>query len=202
MGGIIGGLLLSLLVAWVAYRVSRKSQLVATINFTVMMGLACLTVMARPGLQRSTNQVVTPPAALPAVTSFGGFQFEIPAGWTRVEPDGDKTRAMLLLNGTAWNTAEGMLKVDVGKPVLPTARQTAQSFAGTDGRVFPTPVSLDGIEGIRVETPSSDMSRPHVAVVVFRDERVYLIMAAAVKGADISKAFDQVIKTWRWNNPG
>ena len=105
---------------------------------------------------------------------------------------------MLLLNATAWNKAEGMLKVDVGKPSLPTARQMADALAGKDGRVLEGMVSLDGSEGIRVETPSSDMSRPRFAMVIFRDEKVYLIMAAGRKGVDVSGAFNQVLRTWRW----
>ena len=134
----------------------------------------------------------------PALTSFGAFLFEIPIGWTRVQPDREKTAAMILLNGTTWDRADGMLKVDVGKPALATARQTAEALAGKDGRVLPEPVSLDGVEGIRVETTSTDMSRPRFAVVMYRDDKFYLVMAASARGTDVSGAFDQVLKTWRW----
>src|SRR4029078_12260533 len=94
----------------------------------------------------------------------------------------------------------GVMKVDFGKPSLPTARELAERLAGNDGSFFPDPVSIDRTEGIRVKIPSTDLSRPRFAVVVFRDQKTYLIMAAAVYGVDISEAFDQVLRSWRWND--
>src|SRR4051794_28133236 len=79
-------------------------------------------------------QAQTPPADKTVSTSktesFGEFRFEIPAGWSRVQPDKDKTVAMLLLNGTVWNNADGMCMVDVGKPAFPNAKEMAMKLAG------------------------------------------------------------------------
>ena len=61
--------------------------------------------------------------------------------------------------------------------------------------MFADPVQVDGTEGIKVETTSKDLSRPKFAVVVFRDEKVYLIMAAQKPGTDVSQAFDEVVKS-------
>ena len=191
MGHILGALLVALVVAWVAFRIGKRSQLSATIVFSVVVGISCLSVLA-------ASRRGQPPAPLTGPASFGAFQFEVPAGWKSVPPDRAKTMAILLLNGTARNEPDGMLKVDVAKPAFPTAREVADVLAGNDGRVSQDPVSLDGIEGVRVDTSSTDMSRPRFAVVVFRDEMAYLIMAAGANGADVSKAFDQVLKTWRW----
>ena len=198
IGHILGGLLVSFAIAWVTYRVGRRSQFAATIAFSITIGLSCLTVLAMS--QQQPNRVITPSSTTPTMTSFGDFGFEIPAGWTRDQPDQKKTMAMILLNGAAWNAAEAMLKVDVGVPSFPTARELAEALAGKDGRVYQDPVSIGGSDGIRVEIPSTNLLRPRFAVVVFRDEKVYLIMAATAKGSDISGAFDQVLKTWRWND--
>jgi hypothetical protein len=137
-----------------------------------------------------------------ARTSFGDFEFLIPAKWASVKPDRPKTVAMLLLNGTTWNNADGMIKVDVGKPAASSAKALAAVLAGNDGKVDGNLVSVDGSEGIKVETPSTDMSRPKYAVVIFRGQKAYLIMAAQKRGTDVSEAMDEVIKTWRWTKGG
>jgi hypothetical protein len=134
----------------------------------------------------------------PARTSFGAFEFAIPSGWASIKPDREKTAAMLLLNGTAANNADAMVKVDVGKPAAPTAKDLAKALAGKDGKVYPDPVSVDGTDGIKVETKSTDMSRPKLAIVIFRDEKVYLLMAAEKQGSHVSDAVDQIVKTWKW----
>jgi hypothetical protein len=126
---------------------------------------------------------------------FDGFEFEVPAGWKRVSPERTKTKAMILLNGSAWDNSDGMLKVDVGKPSLPTAQETARAFAGNDG----VHISIDGQDAIRLSIAGADMSAPQQAVVVYRDERVYLLMASGTKNADITQAMDEVIKSWHWS---
>jgi len=134
----------------------------------------------------------------PAKTSFGAFEFAVPAKWSRVKPDREKTAAMLLLNGTAWNNADAMIKVDVGKPTAPSATELAKALAGKDGQVYPNPVPLDGSDGIKVETTSTDISRPKFAIVVFRGEKAYLIMAVGKSGTNLSDALDKITKSWKW----
>ena len=134
----------------------------------------------------------------PATTSFGDFEFAIPAKWSRVEPDRGKTAAMLLLNGTRWDNADAMIKVDVGKPAKSSARELAKALAGKDGKVDPDPVSVDGTEGIKFENTSTDMSRPKAGIVIFRDKKAYLVMAAQQRGTDVSDALEQITKSWKW----
>ena len=87
--------------------------------------------------------------------------------------------------------------VDVGKPIG-SAKELAQSLAGKDGKVYPDKVAVDGVDGIKVESTSDNMSRPKYAVVVFRDSKVYLIMAAQLPGTNVSGVLDQVVKSWKW----
>jgi hypothetical protein len=135
----------------------------------------------------------------PARTSFGAFEFAIPSKWSRVEPPGAKTAAMLLLNGSAWNNADAMIKVDFGKPAAPTPQALAKALAGKDGKVSPDPVLVDGEKGVKVETTSTDMSRPKVAVIVYRNGTAYLIMGAEKNGSAVSGALDEVVKSWKWS---
>jgi len=199
VGQIIGGLIIPFIIAWIAYRVGRRSQLAGTIAFSVVLALGCLGTVGR-SLPPRPGEAEAQPVTAPTMTSFADFGFEIPAGWAKAEPDTPHTVAEILHGGAVWHQADGMLKVDFGKPVLPTPRELAQSLAGEDGHVLPNPILLDGIEAFRVETSSKDMSRPCLAVVVIRGGKFYAIMAAATRGADVSAAFDQVLKSWRWSN--
>jgi hypothetical protein len=203
MGGCITGIALPLLPAWIAYRLFRRSSLAGTLVFTLGICFFSLVLLVRFAVDRIKSlqpQMSTVPAAtVPVITSFGDFRFEIPAGWQMLEPEMGKTKASLLRIRPNSQLPEGLLKVDVGKPVGPNALKTAQTLAGADGRVLPDRISLDGVEAIRVETPSKDFSRPHLAAVAIRDGRLYLVMAAAENGSDITDAFDHVVKTWHWN---
>jgi len=192
--------LLVLLIGWIVYRVWGQSQLARTITFAVLMSAMALLGAGGALVSPAPRTVLAPPSDEPVATAFGAFEFEVPAGWTRVQPDVDKTKAMLMLNPNLSTGADGVLKVDVGRPTLPTAEQIAQSTAGQDGRVLPNSVLLDGAEGLRVETTATDLSSPRLVVVVLRGRRVYLIMAGARGETDVAGAFDHVLKTWRWRD--
>ena len=161
--------------------------------FTIVSALMCLSVI-RGAAMRQAN---APYAS--ATISLEDFTFEVPQGWQRGKSDREKTQALLV--ELAGGAIAGMIQVDVGKPALPTATDTARSFAGADGRVLSDSVALDGVAGVRVETPSTDLSRPRFAVVVHRGAKVYLVMAAAANNNDVSTALDHVVASWRWLNP-
>ena len=130
------------------------------------------------------------------MATFGEFKFEIPAGWTQVRPTGKKARAVLILNPEAGRN--GMLRVEVGNLEYPTPHQVAAALVGDDGRVLEEPTFLDGAEGARAETPSTNLRRPRFCVVVFRDDKTYMVMAAGANGHDVSEAFEHVLQTWQW----
>jgi hypothetical protein len=131
---------------------------------------------------------------------FEGFSFELPRGWSRVAPDRPKTKAMLLLGGERWDQAKGMIKVDVGVPTSPDSKATAEALAKNfGGSVLPELTEIDGEQGIQVQaSPQGSALSPSKAMVVFRGEKVYLIMAGAVGGTDISDAFERVRASWEW----
>ena len=192
VGRILGGLLIAVFVAWVVHRFFHGSRNASTIAFSIVIALACSAVLRE---SRSSQGSDSPRA--PTVVLLKDFQFEIPTGWQLGRSEREKTQALLVQ--PAKDGPTGMMQVDAGTPALPDPKQMAQSFVGGDGRILPEPTFVDGIAGIRVETPSADLSRPRHIVVVSRNDQVYLIMAATTTDHDVSAAFDHVIKTWRGN---
>jgi uncharacterized protein YbdZ (MbtH family) len=131
--------------------------------------------------------------------SFGDFSFTIPSGWKVVAPDRDKTKAMILLDGTTVQNAKAMIKVDVGNPTAPSAEALAQGFAkSAGGTVSPEPLDFDGTQGINASTSSSEMTTPRNLIVILRGNRVYLLMVGAVEGVDVAAPIAAIRKSWSW----
>ena len=171
-------------------------------SFAPMLVLCSMLLLAGcDGESAKSNTAAAPAApapaapAAPVVENFGDFQFEIPSGWTREKPDRDKLKAFVVM-GTRQKP-EGMIMVDVGKPALPTANDVIKKFTGKDG----TPTTVDGVEAVRGETKSTDLSEPRHVVALMRDGRIVMIMAAGASGTNIGDAYEQVLKTWRWTAP-
>ena len=134
--------------------------------------------------------------------AFEDFSFSIPAGWTVVKPDRDKTMAMLLLGGTNWQNAKAMIKVDVGTPSAPTAKQLAEGFAkNTNGTSSADPLDFDGTPGFSASTASTELSMPRNMMVVYRDGQAYLLMVGALEGVEVGDVISHVRKSWKWTEP-
>lgn len=130
---------------------------------------------------------------------FGTFSFEVPAGWSSVTPDRDKTKAMVLLGGTNWQNSKAMIKVDVGSPAFPTAQEMANNFAkSADGRAMPDTLDFDGEAATKATTSSTTLATPREMIIIYRDGKVYLVMAGAVAGVDLTNAIEHVRLTWKW----
>lgn len=131
--------------------------------------------------------------------SFGDFSFSIPKGWTSVPPDREKTKAMLLLDGTDAQNAKAMIKIDVGMPAAPTARQLAESFAkSVGGNVSSDALNFDGEDAVIATTSSNDLGTPRNMIIVYRDAKAYLLMAGATEGVDIGDAVSHIRSSWKW----
>ena len=193
VGQIAAGVFIPALVAWIIYRFAGRSQFFSTIAFGLMIALMCASVIHGSAMRAANT------AAAPMSISVDDFRFEIPQGWQRAQSEREKTKVLLVRVATGGIAA--MIQVDVGKPALPTARDMAKSLAGSDGSILPDAVALDGVAGFRLRTPSTDLSRPCAAVVVYRNDRAYLIMAATMKGGDAEAALDHMAETWRWSKP-
>ena len=138
-------------------------------------------------------------ATTPKREQFGEFSFEVPTGWSRNTPDRSKTKSLILLGGTRWTNSKGMIKVDVGSPAFPTVRETAKRFAQSlNGQVLPDAIDLDGERGVKVTSSSTNMAKPREVIIVYRNGKVYLLMAAAGEGVEVSNALEHVRSTWKW----
>jgi len=153
----------------------------------VVLILVCGCPLAVSGEEQDLNR-----------TEFEGFSCVVPVEWKKVAPDREKTKAYLLHYGKSFFFADGMLMVDVGKPVDEDPVKIARMLAGKDGKVDPKPIQIDGVAGYRVQTTSNDFSRPHLGIVIMRGGKMYLIMAARKNGFDTSKALETVVESWRW----
>ncbi|MDB5319645.1 MAG: hypothetical protein JWN40_1276 [Phycisphaerales bacterium] len=202
-GSIVGGLLVSLVIAYVAYHIGSKSQFAASLTFTIVLALFCGTVylQANPRLRFWARTSTSDVPMTPKTHEFPAFKFEIAGGWRDVPPSSEQTAAMLVLDGESATQPRAMIMVDMGKTTL-GLRETAARLAGPDGRILPDPVRVDAVEGLRVETSSTDTSRPKLAVLLLRGQRMYLIMAAASNGYDVASDFEQVLTSWKWREDG
>lgn len=198
VGGLVGGFLIASVVAWIMYRSLGKSQTAGTVAFTIILAIGTLSIISRSITAAFGKRAAPAASDKPVTTSYGEFEFEIPAGWTSVRPEHEDQKAYLLLNSNDWRNADGRIDVDLGTPALPTARQLAKSVAGKNGKIQRQPIFLDGVEGVRVDMPSPNVEQPSFCAIVFRGGQAYLIFAAQAPGHDVSQAFEHVVKTWRW----
>jgi hypothetical protein len=199
LGGVLGGILIALVISWLSYRIGRRSQLAGTIAFTAVILLVTLSV-AHQAERRRIGQGGTQGLNLSSRVSFGDFLFKVPARWSIVRPDREKTAAILVLNAAGPTSYDAILKVDTGNPFYATALRSAQAIAGKDGHVQPEQVFVDGAPGYRVETGSQDLSRPQLVVVIERGGKLYLIMASTTGSQDIAGPFNEILASWRWAN--
>lgn len=133
-------------------------------------------------------------------TSFVMVEFPVPEGWKRFQSERPKTVGVMLHGGNTMAEADGMIQLDIGRPVLKTAREFAESIAGQDGSIDKEPVRLAGVEALRVTTPSTDFSRPKLALIAYYEDQVYFLAAAAKPGFDVEPALKSIIEKWRWRD--
>ena len=154
--------------------------------------------MPRPRLPPPAPQVSSE-IDTEGLQSFRDFYFSIPDGWAVVKPDRQKTKAMLLLDGTNWQNARGLLKVDVGRPVAPTQIQLAEGFANTSGgTVSPDLWDFDGKPGVLVSTSSTEVTTPRNAIFIYHNNQAYLLMSSGEADVDLSKVLSHIRETWKW----
>jgi hypothetical protein len=174
---------------------SNRKLLIAISNLLILITVGC-----RPNRETTNNSTLDSAetkktlASAQPIEKFDEFEFTLPENWKRVKPDRPVTKAVLLLNGRRNKNPDGMIKVDVGKPAFPSAEETAKQFGGSDG----VSITVDGNDAILTTTSSNDFSKPRHVVVVHRNARIYLIMAAGGPGIDVKNALYEVVKSWHW----
>ncbi|MEZ6095273.1 MAG: hypothetical protein R3C03_13750 [Pirellulaceae bacterium] len=171
------------------------------ISLAALCFIGCNDNFVDPSVGDRTSSITNSvePSRSDNAKSFGEFSFSIPDGWTIVAPDRDKTKAMLLLDGTNWQNAKAMIKVDVVVPKAPSATKIAEMFASNvGGNVSEDFMEFDGESGVLVSTTSVDLATPRNMFVIFRDGKAYLLMAGAASDIDLSDAVSSIRSSWKW----
>lgn len=165
----------------------------------VLVGVAGCERPAPSESEASQVASVTQTRSDAQLREFSDFAFSVPTGWSVVTPDHDKTKAMLLLDGTTRQDAKAMIKVDVGAPAAPSAEQLVEGFANSvGGKVLADAVNLDGVPAVAAETTSVELTTPRRMTVAYHNGKAYLLMAAATTGVDIEAAQRQICESWKW----
>jgi hypothetical protein len=187
-GSLVGGPLLALMLAWIVYRISKRTQFSATVVFTVIMifGTLAVRVPVRPGSSQN-----------PSAMSFGDFQFEAPANWKRTTPERPDQLAYLTALDAA--TAQPCAVLIVMGDTVPTGVTTRGSLMDLGAEFAPTKVWVDGCQGERIEVPNRSLPRHQVMVGVEHGQKYYVIMVSGLLETDISGPLDHVLSTWKWS---
>ncbi len=181
-----------------------QKVILLTTPLLCLIGCGDNTTIQPPVVEQSTasTAAATTDGDQSSAHQFGAFSFAIPKGWTVAAPDRDKTKAVILLDGTNWQNAKAMIKVDVGTPTAPTARKLAEGFASsTGGTVAAESLDFDGTPAVSASTKSTTLTTPRNMIVIYRHEKAYLLMAGAVKDVDLSEAIAQIRESWKWTEP-
>ncbi len=172
------------------------------VGLAVTASLGCRSEVTSSSAVNSPTETQAQATPEPAPHDFGAFSFVIPDGWTVATPDANKTKAMLLLDGTNWQEAKAMLKVDVGAPAAESPRRLAELFAqNAGGTVQAEEINFDGATGVSVMTDSKTLEVPKHIVAIFHDGNAYLVMVGATEGTDVLSAMHTVLDTWKWTSP-
>ncbi len=197
VGTMLGALLIPLALAWIVHRATKRTTFVSTIVFSAATAFVCLSLI-KPSLPRQyPASVVTPPAATNQLTRFDAFQFEVPTPWVVGRNEREGTRATLALLNNAGNKWVGLLKVDVDESGEQDPSEAVAHFLTSGGGT--SPVTVDGVAGIRFNAPNRGFELPSHGVAAFRDGKMYSILVASEDNVDVLPAFEHVLQTWRWD---
>lgn len=165
--------------------------------------LVALVILVQPGCDRRQDDRLVvakdPSDASRFLCDIKFATFRTPKGWTPNRSD-KETYVILSRSNETYPNLSQMISIDVGKPVIPTARASADGFAANwRGRVEDASLSVDGEVAFRVTIPpDKKMVRPIDAVVTMRDGRLFMIMGGARETGDVNAAIDDIVASWKW----
>lgn len=131
---------------------------------------------------------------------FGEFSFTIPDGWNLdVGKESDPFAALLLRNATNFFHARAVIFVvfPLDFPSDPNGNDFAERVGEEPGRKgLRETWDFDKTAGIVVSSTSKYEKKRHV--VIYRDDKVYMLIAWSREDSDASEALSQIRETWRW----
>ncbi len=167
--------------------------------------LIALAILVQLGCTRTEDDrlVVTkdPSDASGTLCDVKFATFTIPKGWTANRSD-KNTYAILSRSNENHPNLSQMISIDIGKPVDPTARASADGFAAKwGGRVEDASLSVDGEMAFRVTCPPDNKTvRPIDCVVMMRDGRLFMLIGGARETGNLNAAIDEIVASWKWKN--
>ncbi len=165
--------------------------------------LIVLAILVQRGCSRRQDDrlVVTrdPSDASRSVCDVQFATFRTPKDWTPNRSDGT-TYAILTRSNETYPNLSQMISIDIGMPVDPTARASADGFAADwRGRVEDASLTLDGEMAFRVTIPPDNKTvRPIDAVVTMKDGRLFMVIGGARETGDVNAAIDEIVASWKW----
>jgi hypothetical protein len=210
LGGIIGGVLISLVAGWIAYRAFQRSRFGGTITFTLLLGIFCFVVWTGSAAQQSSsNGIAGQPGAIAAVkpsvqpvtTSFPmfGIAVDSPAGWQQLPPDRSEIITRWISPESRAGDVRGIIMVEMKIPDLPDGARIARALAREwGGRVTDDHDSLDGEVAWRiVAEPKTDL-QPAEGLAAIHDNRLYLIEGGVTPGHSCHDQIEVIRQSWKW----
>lgn len=132
---------------------------------------------------------------------IGFATFTTPKSW-KPNRSGKSTYAILTQENESLPNISKMISIDVGKPIVPTAKAIAGAFAKTwKGSVQEQTIQVDGQPGYRIQCPPSpNKVQPVDCIVVVHEGRAVLLIGGAKKTGDTEEALNELVKSWKWKN--
>lgn len=207
IGGLIAGPLISLIVAWVAYRVSGRSQRVATIVFTLVIALLCLSVrnMARSrALLSSSQRQIAPSPNTSAIHAFpsAGLMLRSPPAWQEAIPDRGSVVAEWISPESRPGTVRALIMVELKRPASTDSHEIASQLAQSwGGKVIDKPDVLDGERAWKIQAPVSKSElQPLEAVIAIHQGRLYMIEGGGMPGYSCHEQVEFIRSSWKWTS--
>jgi hypothetical protein len=131
---------------------------------------------------------------------FGDFSFTIPNGWNLdTRKESDPFLALLLRDATNYFHARAVIFVSLAKlfPTDPNSNEFAERVGEEPERKgLRETWDFDQTSGIVVSSISKYDKKK--VVVIYRDDKTYVLIACSREDSDASEALSQIRETWRW----
>lgn len=94
-----------------------------------------------------------------------------------------------------------MISIDVGKPVFPEVKGSADGLAAKfGGSVSKLPYTVDGADAYRVSIPPNyESMMPRECIVVHHNQRACFLFGGSKSHADIWPTVEAIARSLRWN---
>jgi hypothetical protein len=209
---IVGGLFVSLLIAWISYRMSSRSQSVGSIVFTAFILIFTLNAIAPvcgfyfnlgppPQTQQSGRRPMTF-VPQPPQTEFPEFGFHVdsPPGWQQCHVREFPDITSWVSSDSGEQGVRALISIRWEEVGANNLLQRAQHFAQIwGGRIDEQRIFLDGEPTWRIYAHASETElKPVEAFITRRGGRIFVIMGGIFPGHTCHVEMESIRKSWKW----